>query len=112
MGFFDDLSSQHQRLKERIHGFRMPLSRKGRIAMNVVYFSIPVIGGHYIMQWAHGRAQINLREAGVLPAPGEPPGRSRTEKQNMALQNRLGKIKQDLNVVAGEERQQGGRSRA
>lgn len=102
MGILDDLSAKHQRLKERIHGFRMPLSRRGRIAMNIVYFSIPVIGGHYIMQWAHGRAQVNLREAGVLPASGESPGRSKTEKQNMALQNRLGKIKQEL-TVAGEE---------
>ncbi|CAN0438823.1 unnamed protein product, partial [Ectocarpus sp. 13 AM-2016] len=49
MGIMDDFSAGHQRLKERIHNFRMPLSRPGRIAMSIVYFSIPVVGGYYLM---------------------------------------------------------------
>lgn len=93
MGFMDDFSAGHQRLKERIHNFRMPLSRRGQIAMNIVYFAIPVIGGHYLMEWAQGRAQINLKEAGVLPEPGETPTRSKTHEQNVAIKKQLEEIK-------------------
>ena len=93
MGFVDDFSAGHQRLKERIHNFRMPLSRRGQIAMNIVYFAIPVIGGHYLMEWAQGRAQINLKEAGVLPEPGETPTRSKTHEQNVAIKKQLEEIK-------------------
>lgn len=89
----DDFSARHERLKERIHNFRMPLSRPGRIAMNVVYFAIPVIGGHYLMQWAQGRAQVNLTEAGVLPGPGETPAKSKTHEQNVAMRRQLEEIK-------------------
>lgn len=89
----DDFSARHQRLKERIHNFRMPLSLPGRIAMNVVYFSVPIIGGHYLMKWAQERAQVNLTEAGVLPEPGEKPTRSRTHEQNLAIKRQLEEIK-------------------
>lgn len=94
MGFMDDLSARHQRLKERIHSFRMPLSRRGQIAMNVVYFSIPVIGGHYLMKWAQERAKVNLREAGVLPEPGETPARSMTHEQNVAIKKQLEEVRE------------------
>lgn len=93
MGFMDDFSAGHQRLKERIHNFRMPLSRPGRIAMNVVYFSVPVIGGHYLMKWAQGRAQVNLTEAGVLPEAGKTPTRSKTHEQNIAIKKQLDEIR-------------------
>ncbi|CAM9295151.1 unnamed protein product [Hapterophycus canaliculatus] len=93
MGIMDDFSARHQRLKERIHNFRMPLSLPGRIAMNVIYFSVPVIGGHYLMKWAQERAQVNLTEAGVLPEPGEKPTRSRTHEQNLAIKRQLEEIK-------------------
>ena len=103
MGLLGDFSAKHQRLKERIHNFRLPLSRRGRIAMNVVYFAIPVIGGHYLMEWAQGRAQVNLTEAGVLPEPGESRGKSRTELQNKAIKRRLGKIKKEIEDAADRE---------
>lgn len=89
----DDFGASHQRLKERIHNFRMPLSRPGRIAMNVVYFSIPIIGGHYLMKWAQERAQVNLKEAGVLPEAGEAPTRSKTHEQNIAIKKQLDEIR-------------------
>lgn len=101
MPILDDLSARHQRLKERIHSFRMPLSKRGQVAMNMIYFAIPVVGGYCLMQWAHGRAQVNLRGAGVLPEFGEARTRSTTEVQNNALQNRLDKVKKELEVEAG-----------
>ncbi|CAB1114129.1 unnamed protein product [Ectocarpus sp. CCAP 1310/34] len=93
MGIMDDFSAGHQRLKERIHNFRIPLSRPGRIAMSIVYFSIPVVGGHYLMQWAQERAQVNLTDAGVLPKPGETPTRSKTHEQNAAIKKQLEEIR-------------------
>lgn len=96
MGIVEELSARHQRLKARIHAFRMPLSKRGQIAMNLVYFSIPVIGGHYIMQWANGQAPGNLRNAGVLPESGEGRARSKTEVQNNALEGRLLKMRREL----------------
>lgn len=96
MGIMEDFQAGHQRVKERIHNFRMPLSKRGQFAMNIVYFAIPVVGGHYLMEWAHKRAQVNLREAGVRPESGEAVTRSKTEVQNTALKNRLGKMKKEL----------------
>lgn len=93
MGFMDDFSARHERLKKRIHNFRMPLSRPARIAMNVVYFAVPVIGGHYLMEWAQGRAKVNLTEAGVLPEAGEKPTRSKTHEQNVAIKQQLDEIR-------------------
>ena len=80
-------------MKERIHNFRMPLSRRGQIVMNIVYFSIPVIGGHYLMEWAQRKAKVNLTEAGVLPKPGETPTRSKTHEQNVAIKKQLEEIR-------------------
>lgn len=48
--FFQDLHEKHERLKKRIHSFRIPLSPRGQAVMKVVYFSIPVIGGYFIME--------------------------------------------------------------
>ncbi len=49
-GFFSDLSEKHERLKKRIHSFRIPLSPNGQRIMKVVYFCIPVIAGYFIME--------------------------------------------------------------
>lgn len=46
---FEELSAKHERLKKRIHAFRIPLSPRGQLIMKVVYFSIPLIGGYFIM---------------------------------------------------------------
>lgn len=59
MDFFRQLSARHQALKERIHNFRMPLSPMGIRLMKVVYFTIPIVGGYYIMQTAIGYSERN-----------------------------------------------------
>lgn len=47
---FGIFSEKHESLKKRIHNFRIPLSPAGQRIMSVIYFSIPVIAGYYIMQ--------------------------------------------------------------
>lgn len=53
--FFQQLHEKHERLKKRIHSFRIPLSPRGQAIMKVVYFSIPVIGGYFIMEVSERR---------------------------------------------------------
>jgi hypothetical protein len=50
MEFFRELGRKHEALKKRIHAFRIPLSPTGQRIMGFVYFSIPIIGGYYLMQ--------------------------------------------------------------
>ena len=59
MEFLRKLSASHERLKEKIHAFRLPLSPMGVRVMKVVYFSIPMISGYYIMQAAIGYSDRN-----------------------------------------------------
>ena len=56
MDFLRDLGRRHGELKKRIHATRVPLGARGQVIMGLVYFSIPVIGGYYIMDWATSRA--------------------------------------------------------
>ena len=59
MDFLRKLSARHEALKERIHNFRMPLSPAGIRFMKLVYFTIPIVGGWYIMQSAIGYSERN-----------------------------------------------------
>jgi hypothetical protein len=55
------LQDRHERLKNTIHnGFRYPLPRYGQILMGMVYFTIPVVGGWYIMQWAISKSHHSI----------------------------------------------------
>ena len=56
---FKRLSERHEALKERIHNFRLPLSPMGVRIMKVIYFTVPIIGGWYIMQAAIGYSDRN-----------------------------------------------------
>lgn len=50
MEYLRELSRRHEALKKRIHAFRIPLSPTGRRLMGLVYFSIPIIAGYFIME--------------------------------------------------------------
>ncbi|CAM9172153.1 unnamed protein product [Choristocarpus tenellus] len=93
MGLLGDLREKHEVLKARIHAFRIPLSPRGQLVMSIVYFSIPVVGGYYLMQWAQSRAHVNLREAKIVPEnSGSDIGRrvdSMAKAQNEALMKQL-----------------------
>ena len=64
MGLLDylhQLHVRHERLKTAIHeGWRYPLPRWGRVVMGCIYFSLPVIGGWYVMQWAIGKSHASI----------------------------------------------------
>ena len=50
LGFFRNLSARHTKLKDAIHAYRFPLPVWGQKAMGFVYFTIPVLGGYFVMQ--------------------------------------------------------------
>lgn len=57
----------HDRLKKRIHAFRLPIaSRWGRAAMGCVYFTVPVVAGYWVMQATNAVASDNLGPHGEL----------------------------------------------
>lgn len=62
--FLKGIGDKHERLKERIHNFRIPLSPAGQKIMGFVYFCIPVIGGYYIMQAAIEQSHQNIGAKG------------------------------------------------
>ena len=56
---------RHEGLKNAVHnGMRYPLPKWGRIAMGAVYFTIPVVGGYQIMQWAIRKSHDEIGEHG------------------------------------------------
>ncbi|KAG5178356.1 hypothetical protein JKP88DRAFT_225304 [Tribonema minus] len=77
-----DLRGRHEALKKRIHNFRIPLSPRGQLAMQVVYFTVPFVGGMAIMQWARSKADKNLEHLQVVEAAA-------TQQQNKAFQQVL-----------------------
>ena len=54
------VSARHGALKRRVHAFRMPVkSRAGLFALGVVYFTVPVVAGWYLMGWTNAVAASN-----------------------------------------------------
>ena len=64
MEFLRDISARHEALKKRIHNFRLPLSPFYQKVATVVYISIPVVAGYFIMQVAIGQSMNNLGTQG------------------------------------------------
>jgi hypothetical protein len=75
-----------------VHNFRIPLSPAGRRVAQVVYFSIPVIGGYFIMDWATSKAREEIEFQGESEAAPEDRGRV------------LGNMRVDPEARAAEER--------
>ena len=59
--FLSKFSENHDKLKKRIHAFRIPLSPTGRRIMGFVYFAIPMLVGYQIMTWTNSTASNNLK---------------------------------------------------
>jgi len=65
LNFLRDLHVRHERLKKTIHeGWRYPLPPWGRAVMACFYFSVPVVGGWYVMQWAISKSHASIGEQG------------------------------------------------
>jgi hypothetical protein len=60
LAFLRSISARHTALKERIHAFRIPLPPWGQKIMGFVYFTIPVVGGYYIMEYANQQSARNI----------------------------------------------------
>ncbi|KAJ0410265.1 hypothetical protein P43SY_002597 [Pythium insidiosum] len=90
LSFLRDLGAAHERLKKRVHAFRIPLSKNGQRAMGVVYFSIPVIAGYFVMKWAERRAERNfaLEEDKIRNAVGGS-AKQHVQQQNEQLRRML-----------------------
>mmetsp|Transcript_49286 Transcript_49286/g.73513 ORF Transcript_49286/g.73513 Transcript_49286/m.73513 type:complete len:164 (-) Transcript_49286:120-611(-) len=55
----------HEQLKHRVHtAWRVPLPPWGRAVMGFVYFSLPVVGGYAVMQWAISKSVESIGERG------------------------------------------------
>lgn len=87
--FFANLSEEHEKLKKRIHSFRIPLSPTGQRIMGFVYFSIPIIIGYFIMDSANSQAKHNLENLSRKSRSHE------VTKQNEYLQNVLDGVKEE-----------------
>ena len=89
-----ELAEKHERLKKRIHNFRIPLSKNGQRVMFVVYFSIPIVVGYNVMQWAIGKSAENLGAEGELLKSRQNNEYSKyTDYQNKQLQRILNRAK-------------------
>ena len=61
------LHQRHERIKTAVHtAWRFPLPPAGRAVMGLVYFTIPVVGGWYVMQWAISKSHDSIGERGEL----------------------------------------------
>jgi hypothetical protein len=61
MSWIRSISDRNERLKQYVHnGMRYPLPKYGQYIMGLVYFTIPVIGGWYIMQWAISKSHESI----------------------------------------------------
>mmetsp|Transcript_33949 Transcript_33949/g.34591 ORF Transcript_33949/g.34591 Transcript_33949/m.34591 type:complete len:94 (-) Transcript_33949:199-480(-) len=86
--FLKDLAARHERLKKRIHSFRIPLSPTGQKIMGFVYFSIPVISGYWVMNYTNELAAKNFKLQQETMKPSE-----ETIQRKAALQSMLDKAK-------------------
>ena len=85
MDFIKDLSARHERLKKRIHSFRIPLGPFGQRVMGVVYFSIPLILGYYIMEATTNQSKKNNNLDSLKRDPNKAMDKE-VQQQNHALQ--------------------------
>mmetsp|Transcript_11415 Transcript_11415/g.20177 ORF Transcript_11415/g.20177 Transcript_11415/m.20177 type:complete len:117 (+) Transcript_11415:205-555(+) len=53
---FRRLAQEHEKLKRRIHAFRVPLSPRGQRVAMVAYVSLGFAGGLGLMGWAIGQS--------------------------------------------------------
>ena len=70
MNFLREMHLRHERLKKFVHeGMRYPLPPAGQKLMGLVYFSIPVMAGYFIMNWTMERAQKSIGAQGEKLPP-------------------------------------------
>ncbi len=64
---FQTFNQRHERLKNYVHtAWKVPLPKWGQFAMGCFYFSVPVVGGWYVMQWAIEKSHKSIGPKGEL----------------------------------------------
>ena len=58
--FLRELGRRHAALRDRIHSTKIILPMWGVAVMGAVYFAAPLIGGHYMMQYAINRSEDEI----------------------------------------------------
>ena len=61
-----DLLDKHRRLKEKIHSTRIPLSRRGKIIMGIIYATTPIVCGYFIMQGTNSYSKKELGDKVIV----------------------------------------------
>jgi hypothetical protein len=92
-GFISRIGERHEQLKKKIHAFRIPLSPTGQKIMACVYFSIPVICGLFIMDYAIGKSRPTVEKLEKRSEEGTRSSHIETKEQNEALQQLLRSLK-------------------
>jgi hypothetical protein len=60
-----ELVEAHERLKKRVHAYRLPIASKwGRTAMGCIYFLTPCVAGYLIMNASNRVRDANLGREG------------------------------------------------
>lgn len=60
-------NKRHERLKNYVHtAWKVPLPKWGQFVMATLYFSIPVVGGWHVMQWAISKSHKSIGPKGEL----------------------------------------------
>ena len=96
MGFLRDLSEGHERLKTRIHQFRIPLSRRGQLLMGCVYCGTPLLIGYGLFHWSRRKADENLGPGGALLRDRMTFGeRARIREENRQKMEKIRQLGQD-----------------
>lgn len=99
LAFFRRLYAAQQSLKHYIHNTRIPLSPTGQKVMGLVYFTIPVVGGVYLMDKvsAISDAKWNInKEEGTYTVPKEV--EESLGKDNLNKYRNIGRESLDLAV--------------
>ena len=79
MNAYVTFHKKHERLKNYVHnGFRYPLPPWGRTLMGFVYFSLPVLGGYHVMQWAISKSHEEIGIRGTLNVKAKSWGNTKT----------------------------------
>ena len=75
--------------KKKVHSFRMPLPPSGQKLMGLVYFTVPIIIGYFVMQYTNQVSEQNNK----ISSNNEKNSCNMTTAQNNAFRSMLLKLK-------------------
>lgn len=92
-----EFNQAHNRVKNTVHtAWRYPLPPWGRAMMGFVYFSIPVIAGYYLGNWAYSKSESTLEERFGKESEGERPKKERRKEKKKRRERRSQKHKSTM----------------